>query len=447
MRIFIKIFIMTKSICTFLLLISFSAAYCHQTQKIDSLFQLLENKNQGMGSAAIMQNGKLQYSKAFGYANVEGNVKSTPAHKYRIGSITKVFTSVLIFQLIDAKKLTLENKLSDFFPSLPEAKNISIAHLLQHRSGLHNFTNDSIYYSYYLQKQSQEFMLKLIAANPPDFMPGKKAEYSNTNYLLLGYIAEKITGKTYAQLVAERICKKINLKDTYVGVVNADLSKKEVLSYDYEDKWAQQPQTDLSIPGAAGSVLSTPTDLCQFITALFTGKLVSDSSLKAMKTIRDNYGMGLFQIPFYDRKAYGHNGSIDGFTCNLAYFPEDGVAVAYCTNGQVYPMNDILIGMLSCWFNRPYTLPDFSAAAVPIEELELYTGNYSSNDIPLKITVTRTGESLKAQATGQASFPLTAKDKGLFVFERAGIEMQFNSKGDGFTLKQGEGNYVFTKEK
>jgi CubicO group peptidase (beta-lactamase class C family) len=201
---------MTKSICTFLLLISFSAAYCHQTQKIDSLFQLLENKNQGMGSAAIMQNGKLQYSKAFGYANVEANTKSTPMHKYRIGSITKVFTSVLIFQLIDAKKLTLENKLSDFFPSLPEAKNISIAHLLQHRSGLHNFTNDSIYYSYYLQKQSQEFMLKLIAANPPDFMPGKKAEYSNTNYLLLGYIAEKITGKTYAQLVAERICKKIN---------------------------------------------------------------------------------------------------------------------------------------------------------------------------------------------------------------------------------------------
>jgi len=447
MRIFIKIFIMTKSICTFLLLISFSAAYCQQTKKIDSLFQLLENKNQGMGSAAIMQNGKLQYSKAFGYANVEANTKSTPMHKYRIGSITKVFTSVLIFQLIDAKKLTLENKLSDFFPSLPEAKNISIAHLLQHRSGLHNFTNDSIYISYYLQKQSQEFMLKLIAANPPDFMPGKKAEYSNTNYLLLGYIAEKITGKTYAQLVAERICKKINLKDTYVGVANADLSKKEVLSYDYEDKWARQPETDLSIPGAAGSVLSTPTDLCQFITALFTGKLVSDSSLKAMKSIRDNYGMGLFQIPFYDRKAYGHNGSIDGFMSNLAYFPEDGIAVAYCTNGQLYPMNDILVGMLSCWFNRPYTLPDFSAAAVPIEELELYAGNYSSNDIPLKITVTRTGESLKAQATGQSSFPLTAKGKGLFVFERAGIEMQFNSKGDGFTLKQGEGNYVFTKEK
>jgi hypothetical protein len=166
-----------------------------------------------------------------------------------------------------------------------------------------------------------------------------------------------------------------------------------------------------------------------------------------MKSIRDNYGMGLFQIPFYNRKAYGHNGSIDGFTSTLSYFPEEGVAVAYCTNGQVYPMNDILIGILSCWFNRPYTLPDFSAAAVPIEELELYAGNYSSNDIPLKITVTRTGESLKAQATGQASFPLTAKGKGLFVFERAGIEMQFNSKGDGFTLKQGEGNYVFTKEK
>jgi CubicO group peptidase (beta-lactamase class C family) len=135
----------------------------------------------------------------------------------------------------------------------------------------------------------------------------------------------------------------------------------------------------MSIPGGAGAIVSTPTDLVKFIEALFSLKLVSNTSLSQMKTLTDGFGMGMFQIPFYEKRAYGHNGGIDGFASNLAYFPEEGLAIAYCTNGQAYPMNNILIGVLSIYFNKPYPIPTFNTTPVSLktEDLDKYLGVYS----------------------------------------------------------------------
>jgi hypothetical protein len=166
-----------------------------------------------------------------------------------------------------------------------------------------------------------------------------------------------------------------------------------------------------------------------------------------MKTMTDSYGMGMFQMPFYTKRAYGHNGGIDGFASNLAYFPEDSIAVAYCTNGQVYPLNDILIGILSVCFNKDYSIPTFNTIFLKSADLNKYLGVYSSTQIPLKITITKDSIVLIAQATGQSSFPLEATEKDKFKFDQAGIKMEFNTEKNEMTLKQGGGNYLFTKEK
>lgn len=200
----------------------------------------------------------------------------------------------------------------------------------------------------------------------------------------------------------------------------------------------------MSIPGAAGAIVSTPADLTKFIESLFSLKLVSNSSLKQMKTMTDGFGMGMFQIPFYEKSAYGHNGGIDGFASTLAYFPEDSLALAYCTNGQVYPMNNILIGVLSIYFNKPYSIPTFS---LKTEDLDKYLGVYSSTQIPLKITITKNAATLFAQATGQPSFPLDPTEKDKFKFDPAGIIMEFNPDKNELTLKQGGENVLFSKEK
>lgn len=405
---------------------------------------ILAAKNNAMGSLTISRNGAVVYSRAIGYSYISGNEKipATSQTKYRIGSITKMFTATMIFQLIEDGKLSLNTTLDKYFSQLPNAGKITIGNLLNHRSGLHNFTDDPEYPTWMTQPKTQDEMLAIISKGGVDFQPGEKFSYSNSGYVVLGYIVEKVSKQSYSKYLSNRITSKIGLSNTYVGT-KTDTKKNESLSYRFSNSWEQAPETDMSIPAGAGAIVSTTADLTQFIESLFSLKLVSSSSLSQMKTLTDGYGMGMFQIPFYEKKAYGHNGGIDGFESTLAYFPEDSVAVAYCTNGRVYPVNNILIGVLSIYFNKPYSIPTFSLKA---EDLDKYLGVYSSAQIPLKITVTKNGATLFAQATGQQSFPLDETGKDKFKFDPAGIVIEFNPDKNEMTLKQGGENVVFTKE-
>jgi D-alanyl-D-alanine carboxypeptidase len=418
------------------------------TPKLDSLFNILAEKNKSMGSLAISKNGKTIYNKAIGYSLISqnGNKTATSSTKYRVGSISKTFTATIIFQLIEEGKLKLETSLDKYFPSLPNASKITVGNLLNHRSGLHNFTDDPDYLTWMTSPKTHDEMLAVISKYKVDFQPDEKFSYSNSNYVVLGYIIEKIEGKPYSEVLKKRITSRIGLKNTYYGG-KTDIKNNECYSYKWDKDWVLQPETDMSIPGGAGSIVSTPEDLTKFIEALFTLKLVSEKSLTQMKTMRDGYGMGMFQIPFYTKKGYGHNGGIDGFASTLSYFPEDSLAVSFCTNGLVYPMNDILIGVLSIYFNKEYPLPLFRTISLKSEDLDKYLGVYSSTQIPLKIEITKTDAQLIAQATGQSSFPLEPVDKDKFTFDQAGVKMEFSPEKNEMTLKQGGGSFLFTKNK
>ncbi len=439
-----------KVILLLLVVVSYSGMICAQSinkPKLDSLFSLLAEKNKAMGSVAISKNGKVLYSNAIGYSSISEreNKPATTKTKYRIGSISKMFTAVMIFQLIEEKKIKLNETLDTYFPGIPNAKKITISNLLNHRSGIHNFTDDEEYANYMTLPKTEDEMLAIISKNKPDFEPNEKASYSNSNYVILGYIIEMITKKPYATNLTERITSKIGLTDTYYGG-KTNIANNESYSYTYTNQWDIEPETDMSIPGGAGAIVSTPIDLTKFIEALFSYKLVSTESLSRMKTMTDNYGMGMFQMPFYTRKGYGHNGGIDGFGSTVGYFPEDTLAIAYCTNGQVYGINDILIGVLSIYFNTEYTLPIFSTIQIKPEELDNYTGTYSSPELQISISVTKNGSTLMAQATGQPAFPLEATAPGIFSFGRAGIVLEFNTSDSEMTLKQGGGSFVFKKD-
>ena len=193
-----------------------SPAQSLNTAKLDSLLNTLAAHNKLMGSLAVSHAGQVVYSHAFGQAQLAPAVPATPATRYRVGSISKVFTGVLIFQLIEEKKLALDTKLATFFPQLPNAATITIDQLLSHRSGLHSFTSDAAYEQYMTQPKTQAELLTLMAAKP-DFEPGAKYEYSNSNYVLLGYIVEKLTKQPYAQALQQRIVAKAGLRDTYYG--------------------------------------------------------------------------------------------------------------------------------------------------------------------------------------------------------------------------------------
>ncbi len=439
-----KITILSAISLVFLTSVSFSQTF--NKAKIDSLLDLLAAKDKSMGSLALFEDGKEIYTRAIGFSQIEPQIiMATPATKYRIGSISKMFTATLIFQLIEEGKLDLFATLDEFFPTIPNAQKITVANLLNHRSGIHNFTNDSSYLKWNTEPKTQSEMIAIIASYKSDFNPGAKTEYSNSNYILLGYIVEKLRHAPYNELLQKYICLKAGLESTYLGG-KTDISKKESFSYKYNSKWEKQSETDMSIPHGAGAVVSTSSDLCKFILALFSNQLVSEVSRRSMMKITDGLGMGMMKFPFYEKEAYGHAGAIDGFNSMVGYFPEEKVAIAYCANGTVYSGNDIIIAALSAIFNKPFELPVFSSYQVTPAELDQYPGVYSSNQVPLKITITIKEGQLYAQATGQPSFPLECTEKNVFRFYTAGVTIFFNPGENKFILEQGEGKYHYTKD-
>jgi len=443
---------MQKNTLSFLILIlsGFQPVFSQKfnKEKLDSFFDGLSAYNKSMGSVLIARNDSVVYGRSIGYG-IFNDVKKellSEKSKYRIGSITKMFTAVVVFQLIEEHTLALSTPLSVYFPHVANSDKITIATLLSHRSGLYNYTND--WDSWRFTPQTQEQMLAIITGKKADFEPGTKTAYSNSNYLLLGYIIEKICKKTYAEVVKERITSKVNLQDTYYGG-KANAGNREVYSYQWaKGTWQQQPETDMSVAAGAGGLVSTPSDLAKFIRALFSHKLISDTSLHHMLTIKDGEGLGIEQLPFYDKLVYGHSGMIDLFQSWLLYFPKEGVSVVYSSNGYGgLGINDILKGILHIYFDKAFAIPNFNIIQLKPEELDKYTGIYICRQPDMKLTIKKEGNALIGQATGQSSFLLEAIGQNKFQFNQAGIIIEFFPDKKEMMLRQGGGSYSFAKEK
>ena len=398
-----------------------------------------------MGSVALSYDGQNIYAKAIGYADVETDKKATPETKYRVGSITKMFTSSLIFMAVENGKLTLNKTIDSYFPKIKNASKITIGNLLNHRSGIHNFTSREDYQKWDTEAKTKEELLKIIEEGDSVFEPNSKAEYSNSNYVLLTFILEETFENPYSELIDEKIITPLGLKDTYVGS-QIKVTEHEANSYAYAKNWEKKTETDMSIPLGAGAIVSNPKNLNLFVEALFAEKLISKESLDEMKTISDGYGMGIFQVPFYDKKGYGHNGGIDGFTSVLGYFPEDKLSVALTSNGNRYANNDIIIALLSAFYGKPFEVPEFKSITLTAEDLDKYLGVYASTQIPLKITITKNENTLFGQATGQPSFPLDAVETDVFEFAQAGVRLEFKPDNKAMVLKQGGGTFEYVME-
>jgi len=294
---------------------------------------------------------------------------------------------------------------------------------------------------------TKDELLALIAKGTPEFEPDAKYSYSNSGYILLGLILEKLTGKPYGEALKERITSKIGLNDTYIATGSIDVNKNEALTYRYVAGWKQDSETHPSLLFSAGAIVSTPNDLTKFIQALFDLKLISQESLASMKTIRDGEGLGMGPFTFAGKTFYGHAGGGDNYGSWLAYEPEEKLAVAYTTNAKVYPVVNIVRGVVDIYYNRPFTIPALESIAVSAEVLDKYVGVYSTPEAPVKFTITREGGTLFFQPPGaQSAVPLEATAQDKFQIEGA-IVIEFDAAKNQMTIKRGGGQRTLTKEK
>lgn len=323
--------------------------------RVDSLFTAMEKNNEGFGSITITKDGNRIYSRATGYSNVENKIKSTSETKYRIGSVSKTFTSVLAFKALEEGKIGLDQTLDAYFPMITNSSEITISQLLYHQSGIPEYTIDPVFFDTYTQARSRQEMIEIIQGHGSDFKPGSQTAYSNTNYLLISYILEDLYKKAYKNILKEIIIDPLELKNTYMGETDK-VNDDESFSYEYTGILSRQDEVEPSLYLGAGAIVSTPSDVCLFINALFSGKLINDSSLKQMTTLNNGdikMGMGIAEVPFSNRQTIflGHAGLTDMFRAGYIYSREDEVCIAYCLNAvhdeeEHGNMNDFMLEKL-----------------------------------------------------------------------------------------------------
>lgn len=423
--------------------------------KLDRFFDKLAEKNKAMGSLIIAKNGKAVYSRSIGYGQINGGDKKplTGASRFRIGSITKMFTAAIVLRLVEEKKLKLTDTLDKFFPQIANAQKITIAHILAHRSGIHDSLVDrDLRPGPRTEPVTKEQMLALVAKGKPDFEPDAKNQYSNSGYAILGLVIEKVTGKPYEETLKEKITSKIGLKDTYLATRNIDASKNEALTYmSLGAEWKTVEETHPSNLFSAGGLVSTPNDLAKFIQALFDRKVISAENLTLMKTMRDGDGIGMETFNFAGKTFYGHTGGADNYGAWLAYLPEERLAMVYMTNAKVYPVKDIVNGAMDIYYDKPFQIPTFESVAISAEVLDKYVGVYSTTGAPVKFTITRNGSTLYAQPPGQSTpVPLEATAVDKFKIDNGtatGIVIEFDTAKGQMIIKRGGGERVFTKDK
>jgi hypothetical protein len=221
-----------------------------------------------------------------------------------------------------------------------------------------------------------------------------------------------------------------------------------------DGKWVVQPDDDIRLAGGAGGIVSTTDDLTHFVSALFSGRLISATSLHEMTTpfaaglAPGGKGIGPYTLATPERHGFAHDGGIGAFASLLGYIPEDDIAVAITINGHNYPQNRVFRSIWQIAYGSPTEIPTFAAVQLPEDVLRRYTGHYVLGPT-FAIDVRAQGNELAAQASGQDAFPLTAIGPRSFVYLPSGILVEFEASADPspkFTLYQQKAALVLERQ-
>ena len=413
---------------------------------IDSFITHIEQHNQGIGTVSVAYNGNTLYTRHYGQ-----QVVPATCCNYRIGSITKTFTATLIHRLCNSGQLSLDTTLDNFFPAISTADSITIAHLLNHTSGLADFTvkQDSLI-QWLTQPVSQQDILDEIIRQDVIFAPGSNIRYSNSAYYLLGRIIEQLYQAPYEVVIEREITKPLSLNDT-----RSSQSQLHDAALPYRlntaNKWQQVDEFYFPNIVAVGDMVSSTTDLITFINALFNGTLIDTASVAQMLPPEGNiWGSGLMLMPFYEHTFYGHAGDTYGTHTAVMHNPSDSITIAIAINGCAAPRNDLLIGIASAIYDMEYQYPDYSKHqqyTATQDELKQYVGIFNSSliDLPMNITYNEADGNLSLQLRGQPAIWLEAKSPGVFINSPTGVGIKFKDK-DRYTFMQMGRILIYTRQ-
>lgn len=304
---------------------------------MDRAVATLAHQGHFMGSVLVVRDTHVLLDRAYGQANLELQVPDTPQTRYRLGSISKQFTAAAILLLQERGQLKVEDPVSRYLPDAPATwAAITLQELLTHTSGIPSYSELPDFDATKARPATPAQLIARFRDLPLLFAPGTAWRYSNSNYALLGYLIERISGQPYAQFLQQNIFTPLGMSQSGYDS-NSRLIMGRAEGYtpgDDNDAPVNAQYIDMSVPYAAGGLYSTTHDLLRWEQALYGGHLLSASSLRQMTTAYMNdYGFGLTirTLPG-GQLLYSHGGGIYGFNGELSYLPREHLAVIVLAN-------------------------------------------------------------------------------------------------------------------
>ncbi len=355
-----------------------------KSEKIDDLISRYADYGKFNGTILVAENGEVLYKKGVGMANMEWDIPNKPDTKFRIASITKQFTAMLIVQLASENKVDLHEPISTYLPDYPKENGdrITLHHLLTHTSGIPEFDLYIKYRDIERDRYRPEELLNIFADQPLQFEPGTKFEYTNPGYVVLGVIIEKITGKPYEEVLQDQIFTPLKMTNSgYDRHYTVIKNRASGYSNGYSrGEFYNTNFVDMSIPYAAGSIYSTVEDLHLWDRALYCDTLVSETYRdllfnKHIPARGRHYGYGWFigEMPLGNTneqvQTIGHGGGINGFNTLITRIPSNESLIVVLNNVERVPLREITTAINGILHDKSFD-PKISVAYSMKEVLE-----------------------------------------------------------------------------
>ena len=371
----ISVFVIAKTGCNYFYSDPILSSSKNMENEIFQIVNRMDYNGQFSGAVLISVKGNIIYKNAVGYANLEDSIPNTVDTKFRIASFTKPFTVMLILQLVEEEKLELDGKLTQYLPEFPKEKgeNITIHQLLTHTAGITGESRISNLIDIEKEYYSRERLLNCIAERELVYEPGKGREYSNFGYALLGMVIEKVSGKSYDEVLQEKICQPAGMKNTLEDITAQPIENRAIgYNYNYFSGLEEASFLDMSFCLGAGQLLSTVEDLYLFDKALYTDKLLNEES---KDLFFNKYGWHYQNVPygkgFKKIRSSSLDGSINGFGSHTQRIEKDTVFIVALRNTKEYKKQIVIkwpeymmSRILAVLYGEEYDLPKKSGAYV-----------------------------------------------------------------------------------
>ncbi|MBD2681936.1 MULTISPECIES: serine hydrolase [Nostoc] len=332
--------------------------------EIDEYIRVTMTTNQIPGlSVAVVQEGEPVLVKGYGLANIEHSVAATEHTVYEIASVGKTFTAAIAMMLVEEGVISLDEPITNYLDRPPLAwQSVTIKHILAHQSGIPSYTDAPNYWELTRLDLSKSEILALVADLPLKFQPGEFSAYDNTGYYLLGLMLEKVTGKSYGDLLRDRIFAPLGMNASLMNDPKEIVPNRAAGYRLLNNKLVNKPYYSPSVTYSAGGQLSSVADMVKWEQALCRATLLKQSTLDFIWTanfpnqgddwekLRYVAGLGWWVLNYGDRRVVGHNGSILGFASNITRFIDDKITVILFCNLDTISRPDAIAKEIAAYY-------------------------------------------------------------------------------------------------